>query len=70
MKKVYLYVGRHQRLVGEVRNLGKAMAVVRKREGAGKGGGTESAEREELEIAEVVRWKVVFGGRPEPVSED
>ena len=69
MKTVYLYVGKHQRLVGEVRKLPKAMAIVRKRELS-----TETREDweeekgEELEIAEIVRWKILFAGRPEPVG--
>ena len=76
MKKVYLYVGKHQRLVGEVKKLNKAMAVIRKREAKGSsdiewesgGRSKEGMEEEELEIAEIVRWKVIFGGRPEPVG--
>lgn len=70
MRKVYLYVGKHQRLTGEVKKLPKAMAVIRKRESTsgsdegGKGAG------EELEIAEIVKWKIMFAGRPEPVGEE
>jgi chromosome transmission fidelity protein 8 len=64
MKKVYLYVGKHQKLVGEVRKLQNPMAVLKKRDGqAGTG-------NEDLEITEIIRWKLMFGGRPEPVSED
>lgn len=71
MKRVYLYVGENQRMVGECRKLGKAFAVVRRREGggdvsmAGEGAATEG---EELEIVEIVRHKLVFSGRPEPVG--
>ncbi|KAI9888604.1 MAG: hypothetical protein M1814_006620 [Vezdaea aestivalis] len=60
-KQVYLYVGANQRMSGEVRKLGRPLAVVRRRVGV-------EGEGEELEIVEVVRWKVVFGGRPEPVG--
>lgn len=66
MKKVWLFVGRNQRLTGEVRKLGKPVGVVRRRvggenekEGRGEGG------EEELEIVEIVRWKLFFGARPE-----
>jgi len=59
MKKVYLYVGKHQRMTGEVRRLGRPVAVVGRRDGG---------EGEELVVLEVVRWKVLFGMRPEPVG--
>lgn len=61
MQKVHLYVGRHQRLTGEVRKLGKGkcVGVVRKVDG--------NAE-EALEIVDVVRYKILFQGRPEPVD--
>ena len=60
-KRVYLYVGKHQRLTGEVKKLAKPVAVLRRREG-GDGGG------DALEVAEIVRWKVLFAHRPEPVG--
>lgn len=75
MKKVYLYVGQHQRLVGEVKKLAKPLAIIQKRGGEDedeedkmerKHNG-EDVDKEALEIAEVVRWKVIFQGRPEPV---
>jgi chromosome transmission fidelity protein 8 len=62
-KRVYLYVGKHQRMTGEVKRLAKPLAVLRRREDA-QGIDGES----ELEIAEVVRWKLVFAHRPEPVG--
>ncbi|KAF1929431.1 uncharacterized protein M421DRAFT_61264 [Didymella exigua CBS 183.55] len=76
MKRVYLYVGENQRMVGECKKLGKRFAVVRRR-GSAEGedtvmGGAEAdgdARRgEELEIVEVVGHKLVFSGRPEPVG--
>lgn len=60
MKCVYLFVGQHQRLTGEVKKLPRAMGVVR-RTGAEQG-------REDLEIVEVVKYKIVFSSRPEPVG--
>lgn len=60
-KKVYFYVGDRQRLVGKVVKLDKALAVLRRREDAGASGD----EGETLEIADVVKWKLHFGGRPE-----
>ncbi|KAK3073053.1 hypothetical protein LTR53_005681 [Teratosphaeriaceae sp. CCFEE 6253] len=56
-KQAYLHVGKHQRLTGEVKKLAKPVAVVRKRAGT-----------EELEIAEIVYYKVLFAHRPEPVG--
>jgi chromosome transmission fidelity protein 8 len=74
MKRVYLYVGKHQRLTGEVKKLPKAIAVIRKKrteetEGNSKAT-TESGEEqtEELEVVEIVKWKILFSQRPEPVG--
>jgi chromosome transmission fidelity protein 8 len=61
MKRVYLYIGQHQRLTGEVKKLPRPLAVVRKREADRDG--------EELEVVEIVKWKVLFASRPEPVGE-
>lgn len=82
MKRVYLYVGAHQRLQGQVQKLPRAVAVVRKRrcltgdegrqmgDGEGKEGEGEEEEEgsEQLEVVELVKWKVVFSARPEPVG--
>ena len=69
MKKVYLYVGKHQRLTGEVKKLPRAIAVIRKRDGvaqtAGEGDEDENAE---LEIVDLVKFKILFSSRPEPVG--
>lgn len=61
MKTVHLYVGQHQRLTGEVKKMPNQVAVIRKRE-------DHQTDSEELEIVEVVYWKVVFSSRPEPVG--
>lgn len=71
MKRVYLYAGRYQRMTGEVKKLAKPLAVVRRREqsmtesrnGAGEGG-------DELEIVEVIKYKIIFASRPEPVGSE
>lgn len=80
MKKVYLFVGEHQRLTGEVKALPKALGVVRRRRGgqpaaagaggSGGGGGEEEGGGggEDLEVVEVVKYKIVFSSRPEPVG--
>ncbi|KAF2489376.1 hypothetical protein BU16DRAFT_544765 [Lophium mytilinum] len=60
MKRVYLYVGKHQRMTGEVKKLGKPLGVLARRKAEDDG--------EELEILEVVRYKIVFSSRPEPVG--
>lgn len=71
MKRVYLYVGKHQRLTGEVKKLPKPYAIMRKRNAdadvdmEGSGG---DVGMEELEIVEVVKYKIVFAQRPEPVG--
>ncbi len=66
MKKVYLYVGKHQRMTGEVKKLAKPLAIIRKRP-APEGTSLE-LEDEELEIAEIIRYKLLFSNRPEPVG--
>jgi hypothetical protein len=74
MKKVYLYVGKYQRLTGEAKKLAKPLAVVRKV--GGNTGDDGAADRdattdgkEELEVVEIVKFKILFSGRPEPVGE-
>lgn len=65
MKRVYFFAGKHQRLTGEVRKLAKPLAVLTKAEDAeGEGEGGEA-----LKVQEVVRYKIVFSQRPEPVGE-
>lgn len=66
-KRVHLYVGKHQRLTGEVRKLAKPVAVLKRRE---RGDGSGEVEGEALEIAEIVRWKLLFAHRPEPVGAE
>ncbi|KAK4995484.1 hypothetical protein LTR66_004700 [Elasticomyces elasticus] len=78
MKRVYLYVGRHQRMTGEVKKLLRPLAVVGRREGGGGGAvgsdwsgevmQEESGTGEELEVVEIVKWKILFANRPEPVG--
>ncbi|KAJ5476277.1 hypothetical protein N7475_002006 [Penicillium sp. IBT 31633x] len=59
MKRAYLYVGRYQRMTGEVKKLPRPIAVLRKR---------RASEDEELEVVEIVRYKIFFKNRPEPVN--
>ena len=67
MKKVYLYVGQHQRLTGEVKKLPNPLAVIRKRDS--REATLDGNELEnELEIAEIVYFKLIFSSRPEPVG--
>lgn len=76
MRRVYMYVGEHQRLMGEVKKLPMPIAVVRRRvadggirERGGDGMEIDGEEREEgLEVVEVVKYKLVFTQRPEPVT--
>lgn len=60
MKRAYLYVGRYQRMTGEVKKLPRPIAVLQKRAGC---------LEEELEVVEIVRYKVFFKNRPEPVND-
>ena len=64
MKRVHLYVGRHQRLTGEVKKLANPMAVIRRRNAV-----QSEVPGEDLEIADIVYYKIIFSSRPEPVSD-
>ncbi|KAL4891953.1 putative sister chromatid cohesion protein Ctf8 [Aspergillus ambiguus] len=65
MKRVYLYVGRYQRMTGEVKKLAQPLAVVQRRPLSGPADG----EGEQLEIVELVKYKLMFKNRPEPVND-
>ncbi|KAF2404954.1 hypothetical protein EJ06DRAFT_525530 [Trichodelitschia bisporula] len=67
MKRVYLYVGKHQRLTGEVKKLPQAVAVLRRRETEDP---TVPEGDAEVEVVDVVKYKLVFSSRPEPVGDD
>ncbi|KAJ6155127.1 hypothetical protein N7470_005693 [Penicillium chermesinum] len=62
MKRAYLYVGRYQRMTGEVKKLPRPIAVLQKRP-------SSAQDTEELEVVEIVRYKVFFKNRPEPVND-
>ncbi|PQE26420.1 sister chromatid cohesion Ctf8 protein [Rutstroemia sp. NJR-2017a BBW] len=70
-KRVYLY-----RLTGEVKKLPKAFAVIRRRKTTATSTddhdvsmeGQESETQDEVEIVEIVKWKILFSTRPEPVG--
>lgn len=73
MKRVHLFVGQHQRLTGEVKKLPKAMAVIRKRQSDRQDSsmadtGSEEDRIEDLEVVEIVKYKLIFSSRPEPVG--
>lgn len=50
-------------MTGQVKKLGKPLAVLQRRPEQTDG------EGEELEIVEIVKYKLVFGNRPEPVND-
>ncbi|RKU43350.1 hypothetical protein DL546_005304 [Coniochaeta pulveracea] len=68
MKRVYLYVGEHQRLTGDVRKLPKPIAVIRRKGAVGGGEHEADGDAEELEVLEIIKYKLVFASRPEPVT--
>jgi chromosome transmission fidelity protein 8 len=63
MKRVHLYVGQFQRLTGEVKKLPRPLAVVQKRKPA-----DGELASEDLEVVEIVKYKLIFSQRPEPVG--
>lgn len=68
MKRVHLYVGRHQRLTGEVKKLPSPLALIR-RKNLTEDVSDPASATEELEIAEIVYYKLLFSSRPEPVGD-
>ncbi|KAH8811578.1 chromosome transmission fidelity protein 8 [Xylogone sp. PMI_703] len=67
MKPVHLYVGKHQRLTGEVKKLPKAIAVIRRRSTKDVVDDNDESTGE-LEVVEIVKLKIIFSQRPEPVG--
>lgn len=67
-KRVHLYVGKHQRLTGEVKKLAKPIAVIRRRQSGTATTETLTDANDDLEITEIIYYKVLFGSRPEPVG--
>ncbi|KAI0552797.1 putative sister chromatid cohesion protein Ctf8 [Xylaria curta] len=72
MKRVHLYVGKHQRLTGELKKLPRAIAVIRKRPGSGPDvemtDSISQGTKEDLELIEIIKYKLMFSHRPEPVG--
>lgn len=64
-KRAHLYVGKHQRLTGEVKKLPQPIALLQ-RASADSSAGTESGQA--LQIAEIIHYKLLFTHRPEPVG--
>ncbi|KAL7624306.1 hypothetical protein AAE478_005866 [Parahypoxylon ruwenzoriense] len=71
MKRVHLYVGEHQRLTGEVKKLPKALAIIKKQAKSGEDvdmtDGSPESTVADIEVAEIIKYKLVFSQRPEPV---
>ncbi|KAF2966537.1 hypothetical protein GQX73_g7068 [Xylaria multiplex] len=72
MKRVHLYVGQHQRLTGELKKLPRAVAIIRKRHrsalDAEMADSSSETVKEDLELIEIVKHKLIFSHRPEPVG--
>ncbi|POS86035.1 hypothetical protein EPUL_000943 [Erysiphe pulchra] len=74
-KKVYLYIGSNQKLTGEVIKLPKAIAVIQKKKNDTKDDSSVVEKDEEiqktrvqLEILDIIKYKILFANRPEPVG--
>ncbi|KAK2875097.1 hypothetical protein FQN49_001793 [Arthroderma sp. PD_2] len=81
MKRVYLTVGQHQRLTGEVKKLSKPFAVIQRRkpepqatgnaaQNAWKTENPTATSTDQLEIVEIIRYKMLFSSRPEPITNE
>lgn len=71
-KRVFLFVGKHQRMTGEVKKLAKPLAIVRRRRPDGSAGDDDAppSAGDEVEIAEIAHFKILFTHRPEPIGGD
>ncbi|EZF33255.1 hypothetical protein H109_01021 [Trichophyton interdigitale MR816] len=79
MKRVYLTVGQHQRLTGEVKKLPKPIAVIQRRKSTVRDAmssqsvaqdGYIPATPDQLEIVEIIKYKIMFSSRPEPITNE
>lgn len=72
MNCVYMFVGEHQRLAGEVKKLPKPLAIIRRRDNQIKqgSGGSYEEKGEILEVVEIVKYFLKFNHRPEPVGTE
>lgn len=68
MRCVQLYVGPHQRLTGEVKKLPRPLAVVRKKQQQKDSGEGSAFDETDLEVVEVIHYKLLFSQRPEPMT--
>lgn len=68
--KVTLFIGKHQKLAGEIRKLPKPLAIIRKSQEQSMELNGKTNNGSELKIIEVVKYKIVFSQRPEPISQE
>ena len=74
MKKAHLYIGKHQVLNGEVKKLAKPLAVIVKAteavsESTQADTSSHNSQSDKLDIIAVIKYKIIFSSRPEPVSQ-
>lgn len=69
-KRVFLFVGKHQRMTGEVKKLAKPLAIIQRRKRDESAGDETpiSSTGDEVEIAEIAYFKILFTHRPEPMG--
>lgn len=63
-KRVVLFIGKHQKMTGEVKKLTKPLAMIRR-------ANTQEpnpTHAEQVEVVEIVHYKILFNHRPEPVG--
>ncbi|KAK4634518.1 hypothetical protein CLAFUR4_01868 [Fulvia fulva] len=66
-KRVFLFIGKHQRMAGEVKKLAKPVAVIRRRP-VDANANSSIPGSEDVEIAEIIYYRILFAHRPEPVG--
>lgn len=66
MKRVYLYIGKHQRLTGEIKKLAKPLVILSKNDTETHS--VSGGQDDQLSIDAIIRHKILFSSRPEPVG--
>lgn len=67
-KKVTLYIGTSQRLLGDLKKINPPLGLMRfENQNENNNGNNGNSMGKKVEIVDVIRWKIIFSGRPLPI---